>query len=187
MKRYGCLLVESVPTWMWWSMHSQLLCRMEDQLGMPHHPHLNRSSPMALSLRRHSAQRHEETSCTPGEIKPYIQHNMRSHLYKISTVAARSIPRAALAQSGSLGCVSLLISRANSTRATTTAFPTTPDHASSPFNLIQAGKTRTLMPTFGSLEEERAYRKEHLALVFRALHRAGMAEGVAGELKGKTT
>jgi hypothetical protein len=185
MKRYGCLLVESVPTWMWWSTHLQLLCRMEDPLGMPHHPHLNRSSPMALSVRRHSAQRDEETSCTPGKIKPCIQHNMRSHLYKISTIAGRSNFRAGLAESSSLVRVSLLNARANSTRATTIAFPTTPDHASSPFNLIQAGKTRTLMPTFGSLEDERAYRKEHLALVFRALHRAGMAEGVAGESKSR--
>ena len=37
------------------------------------------------------------------------------------------------------------------------------------------------MPTFKSLEQEREYRKAHLALVFRALHREGMAEGVAGE------
>jgi hypothetical protein len=37
------------------------------------------------------------------------------------------------------------------------------------------------MPTFESLEQEREYRKAHLALVFRALHREGMAEGVAGE------
>jgi hypothetical protein len=38
------------------------------------------------------------------------------------------------------------------------------------------------MPIFKSLEQEREYRKAHLALVFRALHREGMAEGVAGEL-----
>ncbi|KAJ3886155.1 class II aldolase/adducin N-terminal [Lentinula edodes] len=36
------------------------------------------------------------------------------------------------------------------------------------------------MPTFSSLESERVYRKEHLALVFRILHRFGFAEGVAG-------
>jgi ribulose-5-phosphate 4-epimerase/fuculose-1-phosphate aldolase len=36
------------------------------------------------------------------------------------------------------------------------------------------------MPTFTSVEEERIYRKEHLALIFRILHRFGFAEGVAG-------
>ncbi|KAJ3849640.1 class II aldolase/adducin N-terminal [Lentinula lateritia] len=36
------------------------------------------------------------------------------------------------------------------------------------------------MPTFPSLESERVYRKEHLALIFRILHRFGFAEGVAG-------
>lgn len=37
-----------------------------------------------------------------------------------------------------------------------------------------------MMPVFGSLEEERKYRKEHLALVFRIFHRFKMAEGIAG-------
>ena len=36
------------------------------------------------------------------------------------------------------------------------------------------------MPSFASLEAERVYRKEHLALIFRILHRFGFAEGVAG-------
>ncbi|KAJ3782200.1 class II aldolase/adducin N-terminal [Lentinula aff. detonsa] len=50
----------------------------------------------------------------------------------------------------------------------------------SSFANIQRGKTRTILPTFSSLEAERVYRKEHLALVFRILHRFGFAEGVAG-------
>ncbi|KAK4685104.1 hypothetical protein P7C73_g5052, partial [Tremellales sp. Uapishka_1] len=36
------------------------------------------------------------------------------------------------------------------------------------------------MPSFASPEEERTSRKEHLALVFRILHRQGLSEGVAG-------
>ncbi|KAK4684500.1 hypothetical protein P7C73_g5677, partial [Tremellales sp. Uapishka_1] len=36
------------------------------------------------------------------------------------------------------------------------------------------------MPAFSSDTEEQRYRKEHLVLVLRALHRAGLAEGVAG-------
>ncbi|ORY28976.1 class II aldolase/adducin N-terminal [Naematelia encephala] len=63
---------------------------------------------------------------------------------------------------------------------TLTLFPTTQDHAQSKFKDIQSGPSRTLMPDFSSLEEERQYRKEHLVLVFRALHRQGLAEGVAG-------
>ena len=58
--------------------------------------------------------------------------------------------------------------------------PTTTDHASSPFQHIQSGPTRTIMPTFTSPLGEQRYRKEHLVLIFRALHRAGLAEGVAG-------
>jgi hypothetical protein len=64
----------------------------------------------------------------------------------------------------------------------TPGFPITTDLQSSPFYDIQVGPTRTVMPTFGSLLEERQYRKEHLALVFRILHRFKMAEGIAGEL-----
>jgi len=36
------------------------------------------------------------------------------------------------------------------------------------------------MPSWASKEEERAWRKEHLVLVLRSLHRAGLAEGAAG-------
>ncbi|KIY64052.1 arad-like aldolase/epimerase [Cylindrobasidium torrendii FP15055 ss-10] len=36
------------------------------------------------------------------------------------------------------------------------------------------------MPTFPSPEAERLFKKERLALVFRILHRFGMAEGIAG-------
>jgi ribulose-5-phosphate 4-epimerase/fuculose-1-phosphate aldolase len=50
----------------------------------------------------------------------------------------------------------------------------------SPFADVQVGSTRTMLPTFGTLEEERTYRKEHLALVFRILHRFKLAEGIAG-------
>jgi len=61
-------------------------------------------------------------------------------------------------------------------------FPTTSRFHESPFEAIQLGSTRTQMPQFLSLAEEQKYRKEHLILCFRALHRAGLAEGVAGEL-----
>ncbi|ORY25563.1 hypothetical protein BCR39DRAFT_507055 [Naematelia encephala] len=64
--------------------------------------------------------------------------------------------------------------------ATEGGFPLTGDHDASPFHFIQSGSTRTLMPTFTSLQQERQYRKEHLVLVFRASHRAGLAEGIAG-------
>jgi hypothetical protein len=60
-------------------------------------------------------------------------------------------------------------------------YPITTDHASSVFKDIQAGPHRTVMPSFSNPYEERQYRKEHLALVFRALHRQGLGEGVAGE------
>jgi hypothetical protein len=43
-----------------------------------------------------------------------------------------------------------------------------------------------MLPVFESLEAERAYRKEHLALVFRILHRFKMAEGIAGEFLAST-
>ena len=59
-------------------------------------------------------------------------------------------------------------------------FPTNQDHALSPFRDIQSGPSRTLMPSFANAEEERRYRKEHLVLCFRALHRQGLAEGVTG-------
>jgi len=39
-----------------------------------------------------------------------------------------------------------------------------------------------MLPVFSSLEEERKYRKEHLALVFRIFHRFKLAEGIAGKL-----
>jgi hypothetical protein len=63
----------------------------------------------------------------------------------------------------------------------TSGFPLTTDLKSSPFNDIQTGPTRTLLPTFWSLEEERVYRKEHLALVFRIIHRFKLAEGINGQ------
>lgn len=64
----------------------------------------------------------------------------------------------------------------------TSGFPCTTDLQSSPFHDIQTGSTRTVLPTFGSLKEERRYRKEHLALVFRIMHRFKLAEGIAGTL-----
>ncbi|OCF57850.1 hypothetical protein L486_05315 [Kwoniella mangroviensis CBS 10435] len=62
----------------------------------------------------------------------------------------------------------------------TSGFPITTDLTSSPFYDVQTGPTRVVLPTFTSLEEERRYRKEHLALVFRILHRFKLAEGIAG-------
>lgn len=62
----------------------------------------------------------------------------------------------------------------------TSGFPITTDLKSSPFHEIQTGPSRTVLPTFGSLEEERVYRKEHLALVFRIIHRFKLAEGING-------
>jgi hypothetical protein len=62
----------------------------------------------------------------------------------------------------------------------TSGFPITTDLKSSPFHDIQTGPSRTVLPTFGSLEEERIYRKEHLALVFRIIHRFKLAEGING-------
>lgn len=62
----------------------------------------------------------------------------------------------------------------------TPGFPITTDLESSPFYAVQTGDTRTVLPTFNSPEEERQYRKEHLALVFRILHRKGLSEGIAG-------
>ncbi|WWD19994.1 hypothetical protein CI109_104467 [Kwoniella shandongensis] len=62
----------------------------------------------------------------------------------------------------------------------TSGFPITSDLESSPFYDVQVGPTRVVMPTFASLEDERRYRKGHLALVFRILHRFKLAEGIAG-------
>ncbi|WVR09293.1 hypothetical protein IAU60_006358 [Kwoniella sp. DSM 27419] len=62
----------------------------------------------------------------------------------------------------------------------TPGFPITTDVQASPFYAIQTGPTRVVLPTFATLEEERTYRKEHLALVFRILHRFKLAEGIAG-------
>ncbi|KAK8849374.1 hypothetical protein IAR55_004706 [Kwoniella newhampshirensis] len=62
----------------------------------------------------------------------------------------------------------------------TSGFPITTDIKSSPFHDVQVGPSRVVMPVFASLEEERTYRKEHLALVFRILHRFKLAEGIAG-------
>lgn len=62
----------------------------------------------------------------------------------------------------------------------TSGFPMTSDISASPFADVQVGATRTMLPVFASLEEERTYRKEHLALVFRILHRFKLAEGIAG-------
>lgn len=62
----------------------------------------------------------------------------------------------------------------------TSGFPCTTDLQASPFYDAQTGPTRTMLPVFDSLEDERSYRKEHLALVFRILHRFKMAEGIAG-------
>ena len=64
--------------------------------------------------------------------------------------------------------------------APSSRFPSTTNHDDSPFKDVQSGKTRTILPTFKTLQEERQYRKEHLVLTFRAMHRAGMAEGIAG-------
>ena len=62
----------------------------------------------------------------------------------------------------------------------TPGFPCTTDLDASPFKDAQTGHTRTMLPVFVSLEEERKYRKEHLALVFRIFHRFKLAEGIAG-------
>ncbi|BEI93501.1 uncharacterized protein CcaverHIS019_0511290 [Cutaneotrichosporon cavernicola] len=62
----------------------------------------------------------------------------------------------------------------------TPGFPITTDLAASPFVDVQVGPTRVMLPSFATLEEERKYRKEHLALVFRILHRFKLAEGIAG-------
>lgn len=67
------------------------------------------------------------------------------------------------------------------TAADELVFPLVPAvSGSSPFQHVQAGLNRTAMPSFASVEAERTYRKEHLALAFRILHRFGMAEGIAG-------
>lgn len=62
----------------------------------------------------------------------------------------------------------------------TPGFPVTTDLESSPFYAVQTGDTRTVLPTFATPEEGRTYRKEHLALVFRILHRQKLSEGIAG-------
>ncbi len=62
----------------------------------------------------------------------------------------------------------------------TPGFPITADIAASPFADVQVGPTRVMRPTFATPDEERKYRKEHLALVFRILHRFKLAEGIAG-------
>ncbi|WOO83193.1 Decarboxylase NovR [Vanrija pseudolonga] len=62
----------------------------------------------------------------------------------------------------------------------TPGFPITSDFDASPFKDVQTGHTRTMLPVFASPEEERKYRKEHLALVFRIMHRFKLAEGIAG-------
>lgn len=74
-----------------------------------------------------------------------------------------------------------LVTLRQTPQVTTQLFPVTQDLKQSPFTDVQSGRSRTLMPTFKSLEEERQYRKEHLVLTFRALHRMGLAEGVAGQ------
>jgi ribulose-5-phosphate 4-epimerase/fuculose-1-phosphate aldolase len=56
----------------------------------------------------------------------------------------------------------------------------TTDLHASPFAEVQVGPTRTMLPVFASPQEERVYRKEHLALVFRIMHRFRLAEGIAG-------
>lgn len=68
----------------------------------------------------------------------------------------------------------------------TANFPCTTDIDASPLKDAQTGPTRTMMPVFNSLEEERRYRKEHLALVFRIFHRFKLAEGIAGELPARS-
>ncbi|GMK59774.1 hypothetical protein CspeluHIS016_0803800 [Cutaneotrichosporon spelunceum] len=62
----------------------------------------------------------------------------------------------------------------------TPGFPITPDLSASPFADVQVGPTRVMLPTFATPAAERQYRKEHLALVFRILHRFKLAEGIAG-------
>lgn len=60
------------------------------------------------------------------------------------------------------------------------SFPTTSDIAGSPFYKLARGRTRPVLPAFNSLVEERTYRKEHLAAVFRVLAKHGHGEGIAG-------
>lgn len=62
----------------------------------------------------------------------------------------------------------------------TPGFPITGDIDASPFKDVQTGDYRTVLPIFSNPLEERQYRKEHLALVFRIFHRFKMAEGIAG-------
>lgn len=67
------------------------------------------------------------------------------------------------------------------TSSATPAFPITTALEASPFYDVQTGPTRVVLPTFENLEAERVYRKQHLALVFRILHRFKLAEGIAGK------
>ncbi|WVQ95298.1 hypothetical protein IAU59_002393 [Kwoniella sp. CBS 9459] len=82
--------------------------------------------------------------------------------------------------SGAAGILKLRPDAAIQASPATSGFPITTDIESSPFHDVQTGPTRVVLPTFASLEDERTYRKEHLALVFRILHRFKLAEGIAG-------
>lgn len=48
-----------------------------------------------------------------------------------------------------------------------------------------AEQPRPDVPVFASLEEERRYRKEHLAAAFRVFGRAGFSEGTAGHITAR--
>lgn len=66
-------------------------------------------------------------------------------------------------------------------------FPTTSDITSSPFYKLARGRTRPVLPTFNSPVEERTYRKEHLAAVFRVLAKQGHGEGISGHCSVRDT
>lgn len=72
-------------------------------------------------------------------------------------------------------------SASSGSQPTLRLFPITADHDQSKFKDIQVGPNRTTMPSWKTKEEERAWRKEHLVLCLRALHRQGLAEGAAGK------
>lgn len=61
---------------------------------------------------------------------------------------------------------------------------TTPNQSVQALGKTTSGKTLKIRayPTFSSLEEERLYRKQHLAAAFRVFADRGFDEGVAGHI-----
>ncbi|KAE9387976.1 arad-like aldolase/epimerase [Gymnopus androsaceus JB14] len=103
---------------------------------------------------------------------------------QLSPSSLQNAFRAAVAFRGSIGLPRTFPTYLlPSTRLIHTArsnFPYTTDISDTPFATLQHGRTRSALPRFSSLEAERVYRKEHLAIAFRILHRYGLAEGLAG-------